>query len=214
MYQRVSGKTATQRGLTHDTYMTGNCIVHDEIERLLLVHNRWIPDWIQHVQRPVGCGENRLRPPRLADLACRDPFFNSVRRHLGAFDAKADSTGGSDVRRGGENETIESIRIAIVPTLHRHDRPTGAADRPRPPIGVNTAPGNPAVKRGNALAVSGKLKINHRIEPPAGPTRPDRSAENNPVRCDFDRRIFDVRKIIEAPEARKQLVSDIVENLQ
>src|SRR4051812_42347432 len=118
MYQRVSRQTATWRGLTHDAYMTGNRVVHDEIERLLLVHNRWIPDWIQHVQRSIRCGENRLRPPGLTGLARRDLYFNSVWRHLGAFDAKADSTGGTDVARRGEHETIESILIAIVPNLY------------------------------------------------------------------------------------------------
>src|SRR5439155_17358955 len=99
MYQRVTGKTTSWRGLTHDAYMTGNSVVHDKIKRLLLLHNRWIPDRIQHIQRRVRPSENGLRPPRLTGLAGRDPFFNSIRRHSGAFDAKADTASGSNIRR-------------------------------------------------------------------------------------------------------------------
>ena len=104
---------------------------------------------------------------------------------------------------------IESIRVAIVPNLHRHDGRSGPAHWPRPSIGVNTASRDPAIKSANALAIDSYIKMHHRIEPPAGPTGPDRSAENNPVRCDFDRRILDVGKVIETPQGRKQLVSDI-----
>src|SRR5207247_8889083 len=141
--------------------MTGNGVVQDEVEGL--IHNRRIPDRVQHIQRAVRPHQNWLGPPGLAGLTRTHLLFEPVRRDSGAFYPKADSTGDTDVETRGKNK---AMLLAFPINLRSHDEPDGLADRPRPPVSLDTAPGYPAVERRIALAIGPYLKLPHRTHAP------------------------------------------------